>query len=81
MDELRKGDTNSSGAGAENRKASLGNDPRAAMMERSKSTRSTKSESGSAYSGWKSIEEKEISSPFPFLDLAGKLIIQLAEAD
>ncbi|EGX45091.1 Protein kinase [Orbilia oligospora] len=56
-------------------------DPRAAMMERSKSTRSTKSESGSQYSGWKSIEEKEISSPFPFLDLAGKLIIQLAEAD
>ncbi|KAH0559475.1 hypothetical protein GP486_004010 [Trichoglossum hirsutum] len=26
-------------------------------------------------------EEKEVSSPFPFLDLASKLIIQLAEAD
>ncbi len=27
------------------------------------------------------FEEKEITSPFPFLDLASKLIIQLAEAD
>ncbi|KAF3940481.1 hypothetical protein ABW19_dt0206057 [Dactylella cylindrospora] len=63
------------------RKGSLSTDPRAAMMERSKSARSTRSESGSAYSGWKSIEDKEISSPFPFLDLAGRLIIQLAEAD
>ncbi|CAL3972773.1 unnamed protein product [Diplocarpon coronariae] len=27
------------------------------------------------------LEEKEITSPFPFLDLASKLIIQLAEAD
>ncbi|KAF3922464.1 hypothetical protein AA313_de0207500 [Arthrobotrys entomopaga] len=79
MDELRK----EGGSSQENsgRKGGLSGDPRAAMMERSKSTRSTKSESGSAYSGWKSIEEKEISSPFPFLDLAGKLIIQLAEAD
>ncbi|EWC48843.1 hypothetical protein DRE_00148 [Drechslerella stenobrocha 248] len=74
MDELKRGD------GGDGRKGSL-SDPRAAMMERSKSARSTKSESGSAYSGWKSIEDKEISSPFPFLDLAGKLIIQLAEAD
>ncbi|EPS36153.1 hypothetical protein H072_10277 [Dactylellina haptotyla CBS 200.50] len=79
MDELRRGETG--GGQQENRKGGLGADPRAAMMERTKSTRSTKSESGSAYSGWKSIEEKEISSPFPFLDLAGKLIIQLAEAD
>ncbi|KAK6530798.1 Protein kinase [Arthrobotrys megalospora] len=72
VDELRK---------ENEKKGGLTGDPRAAMMERSKSTRSTKSESGSQYSGWKSIEEKEISSPFPFLDLAGKLIIQLAEAD
>ncbi|KAF3927308.1 hypothetical protein ABW21_db0201412 [Orbilia brochopaga] len=76
MDELRRTDS----GGDNGRKGSL-SDPRVAMMERSKSARSTKSESGSAYSGWKSIEEKEISSPFPFLDLAGKLIIQLAEAD
>jgi carbon catabolite-derepressing protein kinase len=27
------------------------------------------------------LEEKEVTSPFPFLDLASKLIIQLAEAD
>lgn len=27
------------------------------------------------------LEEKDITSPFPFLDLASKLIIQLAEAD
>lgn len=27
------------------------------------------------------VEEKETTSPFPFLDLASKLIIQLAEAD
>jgi carbon catabolite-derepressing protein kinase len=27
------------------------------------------------------VEEKDVSSPFPFLDLAGKLIIALAEAD
>ena len=26
-------------------------------------------------------EEKDITSPFPFLDLASKLIVQLAEAD
>lgn len=26
-------------------------------------------------------EEKDVTSPFPFLDLASKLIIQLAEAD
>lgn len=29
----------------------------------------------------KSLEEKDVTSPFPFLDLASKLIIQLAEAD
>ena len=29
----------------------------------------------------RSIEEKEISSPFPFLDVASRLIIQLAEAN
>lgn len=27
------------------------------------------------------LEEKEVTSPFPFLDLASRLIIQLAEAD
>lgn len=27
------------------------------------------------------LEEKDITSPFPFLDLASRLIIQLAEAD
>jgi len=27
------------------------------------------------------LEEKVTTSPFPFLDLASKLIIQLAEAD
>lgn len=27
------------------------------------------------------VEEKDVTSPFPFLDLASKLIIQLAEAD
>jgi carbon catabolite-derepressing protein kinase len=27
------------------------------------------------------LEEKDVTSPFPFLDLASKLIIQLAEAD
>lgn len=27
------------------------------------------------------VEEKNVTSPFPFLDLASKLIIQLAEAD
>lgn len=27
------------------------------------------------------LEEKEVTSPFPFLDLAAKLIMQLAEAD
>jgi carbon catabolite-derepressing protein kinase len=27
------------------------------------------------------VEEKEVTSPFPFLDLASRLIIQLAEAD
>jgi carbon catabolite-derepressing protein kinase len=29
----------------------------------------------------KLLEEKDLTSPFPFLDLASKLIIQLAEAD
>lgn len=29
----------------------------------------------------KLLEEKDVTSPFPFLDLASKLIIQLAEAD
>jgi len=29
----------------------------------------------------KMMEEKDVTSPFPFLDLASKLIIQLAEAD
>ncbi|KAL9069156.1 MAG: hypothetical protein Q9157_006250 [Trypethelium eluteriae] len=29
----------------------------------------------------RAVEEKEVTSPFPFLDVAGKLIIQLAEAD
>jgi carbon catabolite-derepressing protein kinase len=28
-----------------------------------------------------SLEEKDVTSPFPFLDLASQLIIQLAEAD
>lgn len=27
------------------------------------------------------LEEKEVMSPFPFLDMAAKLIMQLAEAD
>ena len=27
------------------------------------------------------LEEKEVTSPFPFLDMAAKLIMQLAEAD
>lgn len=27
------------------------------------------------------LEEKDVTSPFPFLDLASKLIIQLAEAE
>lgn len=27
------------------------------------------------------LEEKEVTSPFPFLDRAAKLIMQLAEAD
>lgn len=27
------------------------------------------------------LEEKDVSSPFPFLDMAAKLIMQLAEAD
>jgi carbon catabolite-derepressing protein kinase len=27
------------------------------------------------------LEEKEVTSPFPFLDLAAKLIMQLADAD
>lgn len=27
------------------------------------------------------LEEKDVTSPFPFLDLASKLIVQLAEAD
>lgn len=27
------------------------------------------------------LEEKDVTSPFPFLDLASTLIIQLAEAD
>jgi carbon catabolite-derepressing protein kinase len=27
------------------------------------------------------VEEKDTTSPFPFLDLASRLIIQLAEAD
>lgn len=27
------------------------------------------------------LEEKDVTSPFPFLDLASRLIIQLAEAD
>jgi len=31
--------------------------------------------------GGKLLEEKDVTSPFPFLDLASKLIIQLAEAD
>lgn len=29
----------------------------------------------------KLLEEKDVTSPFPFLDLSSKLIIQLAEAD
>ena len=29
----------------------------------------------------RALEEKEISSPFPFLDVASALIIQLAEAE
>lgn len=29
----------------------------------------------------KLLEEKDVTSPFPFLDLASKLIVQLAEAD
>lgn len=27
------------------------------------------------------LEEKEVTSPFPFLDMAARLIMQLAEAD
>lgn len=27
------------------------------------------------------LEEKDVTSPFPFLDMAAKLIMQLAEAD
>lgn len=27
------------------------------------------------------LEEKEVMSPFPFLDMAARLIMQLAEAD
>jgi carbon catabolite-derepressing protein kinase len=27
------------------------------------------------------LEEKDVMSPFPFLDMAAKLIMQLAEAD
>lgn len=27
------------------------------------------------------LEDKEVTSPFPFLDMAAKLIMQLAEAD
>jgi len=27
------------------------------------------------------LDEKDVSSPFPFLDMAAKLIMQLAEAD
>ena len=27
------------------------------------------------------LEEKDVTSPFPFLDLAAKLIMQLAESD
>ncbi len=29
----------------------------------------------------KMLEEKEVTSPFPFLDLAAKLIMQLADAE
>lgn len=29
----------------------------------------------------KLLEEKEVTSPFPFLDLAARLIMQLADAD
>lgn len=29
----------------------------------------------------KLLEEKEVTSPYPFLDMAAKLIMQLAEAD
>lgn len=27
------------------------------------------------------LDEKDVTSPFPFLDMAAKLIMQLAEAD
>jgi carbon catabolite-derepressing protein kinase len=27
------------------------------------------------------LEEKDVTSPFPFLDMSAKLIMQLAEAD
>ncbi|KAK0256347.1 hypothetical protein B0A54_10747 [Friedmanniomyces endolithicus] len=39
-------------------------------------------EDGKMYVGaGRSVEEKEISSPYPFLDVAGRLIVQLAEAN
>ncbi|TKA72533.1 hypothetical protein B0A55_06425 [Friedmanniomyces simplex] len=39
-------------------------------------------EDGRMYVGaGRSAEEKEISSPYPFLDVAGRLIVQLAEAN
>ncbi|KAK5108675.1 hypothetical protein LTR62_008080 [Meristemomyces frigidus] len=42
----------------------------------------TEGEEGGVLMGvGRSVEEKEVSSPFPFLDVAGRLIIQLAEAN
>jgi carbon catabolite-derepressing protein kinase len=37
--------------------------------------------SGYETSHGKLLEEKEVTSPYPFLDMAAKLIMQLADAD
>ena len=37
--------------------------------------------SGYETSDRKLLEEKDVTSPFPFLDMAARLIMQLAEAD
>ncbi|KAK3109249.1 Protein kinase, partial [Teratosphaeriaceae sp. CCFEE 6253] len=43
---------------------------------------SEEGEDGEVYVGaGRSAEEKEISSPYPFLDVASRLIVQLAEAN
>jgi len=37
--------------------------------------------SGYETAGRRLLDEKDVTSPFPFLDMAAKLIMQLAEAD